>query len=137
MLFRIPISQTKRRVLWFVELLTILFSPVNAAMVFSGDDNESVSIVAISNLPLFDGNKVLTLEVTPQKYYKGEVLKSFANVTNGLDAVKVGKKSTGIYFEMKQMPPQNVDCPGNCWMCWGICCETDEWDNQQLYQGPW
>ena len=63
-------------------------------MVFSGDDNESVSIVAISNLPLFDGNKVLTLEVTPQKYYKGEVLKSFANVTNGLDAVKVGKKST-------------------------------------------
>ena len=50
-----------------VERLTNVTFPLNAAVVFSGADNETAFMVEVSNLSLSDGNKSLTLLVKPLK----------------------------------------------------------------------
>lgn len=115
------IANGMKSILHPVERLTKLRYPLDAAMVFSGADNESVSMVTISNLSLSEGDTVLTLQVTPMKYYEGEVLKSFTGEKGRLDMTNVGEVlSTGIYMEMKGIAPENEQinlCEWEPWNC--------------------
>ena len=95
-----------------VEKLTNGTYPMNAAVVFSGTDDDTVSMGEVSNLSLSDGNSVLTLQVNPQKNYDGEVLKSFTYENIEVDLVKENTiKRTGIYLEMKLEVPENLISP--------------------------
>jgi len=93
-----------------VEFLSVDAYPLNAAVVFSGADDESVSLVIISNLSLSDDNTVLTLHVIPQEFYEGEVLKSFTHESKDLDITTTPTRyNTGIYIEKTSLPATNSD----------------------------
>ena len=88
---------------------------MNAALVFSGPDEESISLVQISNLSLSDGNKELTLQIAPLEFYEGEMLKEFAKNAIPIDTVEKEKmKSVGVYLEGSFDAPDNADCPPGC-----------------------
>lgn len=117
-----------------VQLLPVFTYPINAALVLSGADGESVSLLKISNATTLKDKKELTLKVTPLQYYDGQMLKSFANESKGIDTFKDGKHNeTAIYFEMNQKPLVNscsYPCPMGCFWsdadksCW-FYDETD------------
>lgn len=90
--------------------------PLNAAIVVSGCDKESVSLVEIFNLSLSDENKSLQLQVKPLEFYEGSVLKTFENETSGLDTLAVGNCSqTGVYIEVLGSTAENMnDVWGEC-----------------------
>ena len=91
-----------------VERLTNMTNPMNAAMVFSGAENETTFMVEVSNLSLSDGNKVLTLHVKPLEFHEGELLKSFTSKKNELNTIKTGKSgNVGIYIEITSVIPSN------------------------------
>lgn len=116
-----------------VRQVSLYSFPMNAALVFSGTDEESVSFVQISNLSLSDGNKELTLQIASLEFYDGVMLKEFAKNAIPIDTVEKEKmKSVGIYLEGSFDAPDNVDCPPGCrwngFYCgdfrgW-ICCPT-------------
>lgn len=96
------------------ELSGIMY-PLNAAIVFSGADDESVSLVEISNLSVSDENKSLMLLVKPLLFYEGSVLKTFEGEKSGLDTSAVGNCSqTGVYIEVLGSAAENVDDCGEC-----------------------
>lgn len=91
-----------------VEILPRYHSPLNTAIKFSGVDNESVSLISVSNLSYSDENKTLTLQVKPLEFYEGPVLKTFANEKTELATdMADGLNSTGIYIEMIALTPTN------------------------------
>ncbi|MFH0968638.1 MAG: hypothetical protein V1862_13230 [Methanobacteriota archaeon] len=91
-----------------VERLANITTPLNAAVTFSGADNESVSLVEVTNLSLSDENKTLIIQVHPLELYEGTVLKSFTDKMNRLTTDSIGKfTNTGIYLEMRDKTPQN------------------------------
>lgn len=91
-----------------VGILTNLTYPLNAAVVFSGADNESTSMVLVENLSFSDGNKDINLQVTPIKSYDGERLKDFANAASLLDKSDINKAgSFSLYIEFKQKSLEN------------------------------
>ena len=103
-----------------IKQLSNITYPLHAAFIFSDNNGENSSIIEISNLSLSYEMKALTLQITPQKYYEGEVLKSFSKNV-GLDILNVSKfSSTGIYLELIGNPPQNygfgpvMPCPTGC-----------------------
>lgn len=120
-----------------VGRLTSFTYPLTAAMVFSGTDNESTSMVMVSNLSLSEGNKTLTLDVTPLKYYDGEKLKFLANEQTELTARKnEALKKTQIYIETSvPLASNNIDddckCPNGYYVTYfggdeTYCCK-DPW----------
>jgi hypothetical protein len=116
-----------------VRQISLYSFPMNAALVFSGPDGESVSLVQISHLSLSDTNKELTLQIAPLEFYEGEMLKEYAK--NAIPITSVDEemmKTVGVYLEGSFDAPDNVDCPPGCrWnehYCgdfrgW-ICCPT-------------
>lgn len=89
-----------------IDLLSLYPYPLNAAVVFSGGDAGSVSLVEVSNLSLSEGNKTLTLQATPLEFYDGEVLQSFASEKNELPVNKAGTFNRFcIYIEI--LEPQS------------------------------
>jgi len=109
------------------ELLPVsdasIFSlPLNAALIFSGTDGNSVSLVQISNLTLSDENNTLTLQIKPLEFYEGEMLKAYA--TDAIDIANLDKemkKTIGIYLEGSLPTRENWD-PAPCHnfkQCWG------------------
>ena len=106
-----------------IERLSGLTYPLNGALVFSGADNESVSLAEISSLSFSDGNRTLTLRAKPLKFYDGDVLKSFAGVRSGLNTGETGEfLTTGIYLEIIGSAPEN-----------GLIslCEFEPWNCKQ------
>lgn len=118
-------SDNDKEGLFPLERLTSMIYPVNAALVFTGPDNRSTSMVEISNLSLSDDNEILTLYVTPLKFYEGELLKSFTNTQGDLLGSPVGDfKTTQIYAEIPEPVAEN-DCDyiHCCWHGWEWCCK--------------
>ncbi len=91
-----------------VEMLDSLTYPLNAALVFSGEDKESSSMVEIVNLSLSDENKILTGKITLRTFYKGDSFPSFAQDCGDFSP-DIGEKSKqiGIYLEIPTFPPTN------------------------------
>lgn len=88
--------------------------PMNAAVVFSDSANQTVSMVMVSNISLSDDDTVLTLRVTPLKFYEGDVLTPFLSKQQALsDSKDVTYKFTQIYAENKPIAENVVD--------WGCC----------------
>jgi hypothetical protein len=100
-----------------VERLTNMTYPINAAMVLSGDANETTYMVEVSNLSWSGESKDLKFVVKPLKYYDGELLKPFTvEGLTSLDNIGLQSTRTGLYFEDKTLPPTNaclegIGCP--------------------------
>jgi hypothetical protein len=106
-----------------VKQLTNMTYPMNAAMVFSGTDNETTFMADISNISLSDGNKVLKLQAHPISFYDGMTLRDFANVAIPLDQNYLNKPgSISFYLEIKRSSPTN-DVPS-------------EWKNEWIHHNP-
>ena len=95
-----------------IEVLDTISYPLNAALVFSGEDNEGSFMVEVSNLSFCLENKTLTFLIKPLEFYEGDVLKPFAHDNNEL-MIDVAEKSrsTGMYLEMFNYPPKNAHYP--------------------------
>lgn len=94
------------------DILNTISYPLNAALVFSGADNESSFVVEVSTISFSDRNKTLTLQVKPIEYYEGDLFKSFTPDTGELISDVAGKsRITGIYLEMAGYPPDNAHYP--------------------------
>ena len=109
-----------------VRYLAYLKSPFNAAVVFSGADSERTSMVAISNLSLSDDDTVLSLQVTPLKFYEGEGLKFYAEKKGELSTDSdENLNSTQIYLETSGSIPENTECPPGTFYCalYSTCCK--------------
>jgi len=102
-----------------VESLTDISHPVQAVVKLFNAENETNSIIQVSNLSLSDENKVLTLDVTPLEFYDGEMLKPFVNGQTPLSNEKIGEYNrAGIYLEAVWEAPSNAL---NCVPC--FCCD--------------
>lgn len=91
-----------------IEMVDSLTYPLNAALVFSGEDNERSSMVEMVNLSLSDENKTLTMKIKPRPFSEGDSLPSFAQ-DGGDFSPDIGEKSKqiGIYLEIPSFPPTN------------------------------
>lgn len=105
-----------------VDRITNLTYPLSAAVVFSGNDSETTSLVTISNLSLSEEKKGLTFQATPLKYYDGEELKSFAEKNVDLASTNVStSNSVGIYIEIIGVPLNNDgDDLSDCVNCFDV-----------------
>lgn len=82
--------------------------PINAALIFSGTDGESVSLVQVTNLSFSNETKVLSMQVTPLEFYEGEMLKAYANDTVPIEKVTIEKqKSMNVYLGVDSHAPVN------------------------------
>ena len=97
------IANGKKSLLLPVERLTNITYPVNAAIVFSGADNESTFRVEVSNLSLSERNKALIVQVKPLEFYEGSVLNNFTIEKKELSAGSVGSiNGIGFYLEINE-----------------------------------
>ena len=71
------VTDGEKSVLLPIKSLRILTCPMSAALALSGTGNETTTLVQVANVSLSEGNKILTLQVNPLKFYEGEVFKSF------------------------------------------------------------
>ena len=93
-----------------VEQLINLTYPMNAALVFSGADNETIFMVEVVKV-VPDANNVLTIQVKPLQYYEGEHLTSFNGKREGFEALKDSQYSRfAIYGEIVGIVPTNDFC---------------------------
>lgn len=89
--------------------VTIFQFPLNAALVFSGTDGDSISLIQISNLSLSDDNKDLTLQINPLEFYEGEMLKGYAHDAIAIEKINTEThKSIGVYMEVPAQTPSNI-----------------------------
>jgi len=94
------VSDNEKSVLSPVEDLFGYATPLNAALVFSGPDGNSVSFIEVSNLSLSEGGRSLTLEVTPLLQYTGDILKSLESENDEMLTDTAGATRTGIFLEI-------------------------------------
>jgi hypothetical protein len=81
---------------------------MNAAIVRNGEDNQSTSIVTVSNPVYSKDTKELTFRVKPLEFYEGARLKNFMGEKQNLTSDKTGKVTlTRIYLEINQKVPEN------------------------------
>ena len=104
-----------------VGKLTNMNYPLHAAVIFTHADDESASLVSVSNLSLSGENKTLTLEVAPVPYYEGEVLSSFVEDQVELSPDITAVQKTQIYIEIPLWPEPNLNCPEGQKVCCGVC----------------
>jgi len=108
--------------------------PFNVAIILSGYEKESTSIVTVENLSLSDKNKTLTLQIKSLEFNEGSGLKTFASdgkdltTDNGMEV-----QSTGLYLEIIEDAPKNGDsieeCVNQCTFKktpWNICAKICE-----------
>jgi len=95
--------------------------PFYAAIIFSGNDNITISLIKVSNLSLSDDNKILTMAVTPLIYNdEGEGFSSFADKDVELSVrSSEGSKLTQIYVETRLNQSEN---DYGCDCCVGWAC---------------
>jgi hypothetical protein len=115
------------------EILTTLDEPLNVALVFSGADTQSTSMVEVSNLSLSNDTTGLTLTVKPLEFYDGQLLTFFESEKNEGNTIFKGQHDeTRIYIEEMINPPDNVPDSFRCGQCYGIpehgCYQACCWD---------
>ncbi len=111
------------------RLINVTF-PVRAALIVSDAQNDTTSMIQITNLSLSDDNKVLTLHVDPLPYYEGAALASFDADKQNIDSlVESHYGRSGLYFEtIGQCPENSYDC--TFWdylFCLNGCGDTTWW----------
>ena len=97
-----------------VDLLTYMAYPTNAAITLSSADDESVSMIEVSNLSFSKEDSQLTLHVRPIEFYEGEALKPYID-EELVRAIELTSKSdsTTIYLEIIKATPDNfINCIG-------------------------
>jgi len=105
-----------------VSQIPLYSLPINAALVFSGTDGDSISLVQISNLTLSGENKDLTLQIKPLEFYEGEMLKAYVKDAIPFDTVHKEMKDTlGVFIEGALIVPENYRDP--CCDCIDTCRE--------------
>ena len=99
-----------------IQTLNLLTEPLNAALVQSGDDIEKTSMITVSNITISEDNNVLKLTIEPLKFYDGEILKSFQDVSGELESNTTEDASVGVYLELPAYVPVNAfcTCPLGC-----------------------
>ncbi len=103
-----------------IERLANITFPVDAAVVYPGTGNESISMIQISQMSLSSDGKDLTLEVSPLRFYDGEGLKSYAeNQTELFSSTDGNLTTTEVYLETSVNPAENSkkDCPDGLSWC--------------------
>lgn len=81
--------------------------PMNAAVVFSGFDGESVSLIKVINLTFSDGNKSVTLQAQPLGFYEADILLPLAKEKKELPTNMTGTNMNSIYLENNAGVPEN------------------------------
>lgn len=86
--------------------------PINAALMFSGDDGESVSFVQISHISFSNETKALSMQITPLEYYDGEMLTAYAKDAIAIENINTTmQKTIGVYIEVASHTPENyIEC---------------------------
>jgi hypothetical protein len=91
-----------------IEILNNVNPPLNAALVLFEDDNESTSMIIITNLSFSNENNNLVLKVKPMAFYDGEILKEFVNNRTPINLLENSSfEKTKLYFELLEMKPEN------------------------------
>ena len=93
-----------------VEILNFHQWPATAAVVLDDGSNASVSFVTISDLSFAKGNTTLTILASPDEFYEGEALGSFASGKGEINTL-IGKKfdHIGLYVEGDFQPVANAE----------------------------
>ncbi len=100
-----------------INVLTSMPYPLNAALFFIEEKNETTAIVTVTNISFSEDNKTLILQVKPLEFYEGTQLKSFNDTKVPLDQVERSQSMVGVYLEINQKIPTNEDastCYNNC-----------------------
>ena len=107
------LESEKKKLLAPVGYVSSFQLPMNAALVFSGTDGESVSLVQISNFSLSDENNVLTLQIVPLAFYDGDELDAYEGDSIHIQDVDYENcLSVGIIIEASLTVPENrIDNP--------------------------
>lgn len=91
------------------ENLTNLTYPLIAAVVYSGSDNESTSLIEVSNLSFSAGYTNITLQGANLQYYDGVKLKEFAQNATPLDGTIVQNATHfSVYLEFPEGIKENM-----------------------------
>lgn len=112
------ISYGDRGVLQPVFLLNAMTVPLNAALVFSSSEGDSVSLVQVSNISYSEKNTQLTLRVQPLEYYEGSALNHIISGYEKANLASIKPLGTGIYLEIDHKIPENMEI--------GQCCYNEE-----------
>lgn len=114
-----------------IEGLVNLSFPADAAVVYPGTGNKSISMIQISHISLSSDGKNLTLQVSPLRFYDGEGLKSYAeNQTELFSSTYRNLTTTELYIETRVNIAENgaKTCPSGKYWCdaSGTCLGMDE-----------
>jgi hypothetical protein len=87
---------------------------MNAVIVRNGKDNQSTSIVTVSNPVYSKDTKKLTFRIKPLEFYEGTRLKNFIGEKQNMTSGKSENSTlTRVYLEVNQKTPENArDNPG-------------------------
>jgi len=130
-----------------VVSLTNITRPLPAAILFSDGNNESVSLVTISNFSYSEKENILKLQITPLAFYDEGLLSSFSEESVVLDSIQKDRfDRIRLYLEMQERKPENTfeDCCGEGYDflqdplgTGNYCCDRTEarWCNK-IYTGP-
>lgn len=95
-----------------VEELTDIIYPLDSALIFSGADGESKSLVEVGNLSLTDGNKSLMEQVKSLEFYERELLISFASEDrNKIIRILENVQTSSLYLDVIHQPVDNKNSP--------------------------
>ncbi len=120
-----------------IQNLVSYSGPMEAALVFTDEENERISMGSIDQVTLSDDNRVLILQVKPLEFYEGSGLKTFSDDREDL-LNQTGEKvlSSGLYLEVQEPPSNNQDireCINSCIargngmsLCWRMCERAPE-----------
>ena len=90
------------------DVIPAVNSSIDAAIVRSGKEGNSISIVTVSNPVYSKDTKELTIQVKPLKFYEGAILKNFADEKQGITPDTLSKATlTRVYLEINQIAPEN------------------------------
>ncbi len=95
------------------DAIKIMDKSLDAAVVITGDNGQSTSLVTVSHPVYSEDDRKLTLETKPLEFYEGTLLKHFADeATNQTVKDPDVIKLTRVYVEIHENPPENgIDSP--------------------------
>jgi len=119
-----------------LEQLTTISWPLDAAIFFTNDEKDTVSLVTVANLSVSEEENILTLQVAPLPFYEGELLTTLAEEFVDLDTIQSETfRNTGVYLEMQKPKAENepLCCPGGYWLETDRCCRHEGQGNILCY----
>lgn len=91
-----------------IKNLINFVDPMNSLYILADRENKNIFLVEISNISLSDGNDTLSFNAKPQKYFDGELFKSFNDeIKEGLPILSESNKKSAHYIEYLVKPMNN------------------------------